>query len=217
MFLIVDLIVIGILILCIFIGYKRGLTGCLINILSFFIALAVAIILFKPASAIIINNTQIDNNIQNSIISVFEDSNQENSSTTNEEEASPILQYISEEIENATEEKKNEIVKKVSEEISIKIINILSFIILFILARIAIRFVKAIANIITKLPLIKQCDKIGGIVYGTIQGFVIVFIGFTLITFISTIVNNYSLLETINQSYIGKILCNNNILLKVIF
>ena len=67
------------------------------------------------------------------------------------------------------------------------------------------------------MPLIKQCDKIGGILYGVLQGFFIIFIGCALITVISPIVNQYALLEIINQSYIGNIICNNNILLKLIF
>lgn len=214
MFLIVDLIVVGILALCIFIGYKRGLTGCIIKILSFFIALIISLVLFKPVSSIVVNNTQIDENIQSSIVQVFE---KEETDESKKEDDSPIITYITEEVEKATEEKKNEVVNTAAKELSINIINILTFIVLFIAARIALIFIKSLTNLITKLPLIKQCDKIGGILYGILQGFVIIFIGFALITFVSTMVNQYSLLEIINQSYIGSILCNNNILLKLIF
>lgn len=217
MFLLVDLIVILILALCILLGYKRGLTGCLIKILSFFIALAMAFALFKPVSNIIISNTQIDENIQTSIVQVFESDEPENSSNEQTAVNSPILDYISEEVENATEEKKNEIVNNAAVQLSINIINVLSFIGLFILARILLNFVKALTNLITRLPLIKQCDKIGGILYGVVEGLLIIFIAFALITFISTITNQYGLLETINNSYIGSILFNNNIFLKIIF
>lgn len=217
MFLLVDLIVILILALCILLGYKRGLTGCLIKILSFFIALAIAFALFKPVSNIIISNTQIDENIQTSIVQVFESDEPENSSNEQTAVNSPILDYISEEVENATEEKKNEIVNNAAVQLSINIINVLSFIGLFILARILLNFVKALTNLITRLPLIKQCDKIGGILYGVVEGLLIIFIAFALITFISTITNQYGLLETINNSYIGSILFNNNIFLKIIF
>lgn len=212
MFLIVDLIVIAILALCILLGYKRGLTGCIIKIFSFFIALIVAAVLFKPVSNIVVSNTQIDENIKTSIVQVFE--KEENNE---EENSSPIVEYISEEVEKATEEKKNEIVDSAATKLSVNIINVLSFIILFIAARIALIFVKALTNLITKLPLIKQCDKIGGVLYGVLQGFVIVFVGFALITFISTMINNYTWLDAINQSHIGSVLCNNNILVKLIF
>ena len=214
MFIIVDIVILAIILLCISMGYKRGLAGCLVKVLSFFIALAVAFILFKPASAIVINSTQVDENIKSSIVQVFESDEFEEDK---QEENSPIIKYISDEIENATEEKKSEIVNNTAEELSIKIVNILAFIILYIVARIVLNFVKVIANLIAKLPILKQFNELGGVIYGLLQGLIVVFIALALITFISTITGQYTVLEMINQSYIGSILYNNNILLKVIF
>ena len=214
MFIIADIIVVLILILCIYAGYKNGLAKCLINILSFFIAVIIAFMLFKPVSNIIIDNTNYDENIQSSIVQVFEKDEKE---TKEEKDNSPILKYISEEVEKATEEKKNEIINNTATKISINIINILVFIALFIIARIVLIFVKALADLITKLPIIKQCDKIGGVIYGILQGFVFIFIAFALITFISTITNKYEVLELINNSYIASYLFENNILLNIIF
>lgn len=215
MFFIVDLIVIAILLLCVFTGYKRGLTGCLIKIFSFLIAIVVAFILFKPISNIVIDNTNYDEKIQTSIVEMFENNDKDDNG--NSEYKSPIMTHISNEIEDAAEEKKKEIVNNVATSISVKVINVLVFICLFILTRLLLIFVKALTNLITKLPLIKQCDKIGGIIYGILQGLVILFILFALITFISTITNQYALLEIINKSYIASILCNNNILLNIVF
>ena len=127
------------------------------------------------------------------------------------------MEYISDKVEEATEEKKMEIVNNAAKDISGKIIDVLSFIGIFIVARIVLIFIKALADLITKLPLIKQCDKIGGVIYGVLQSFVIVFIGLALTTFISTMVNEYTVLDLVNRSYIGSILNDNNILLKLIF
>lgn len=215
MFIIVDLVILGILLLCVFTGYKRGLAKCLINVLAFFIAIVIAAMLFKPASAIVRSNTEIDENIKSSIVSVFEQEEEEKKD--NNEKDSPIMQYITEQAKGATEEKKKEIVNNAANDISIKIVDVLSFIGIFIIVRILLIFVKALADLITKLPLIKQCDKIGGVIYGVLQALVIVFIALALITFISTALNKYEILELINQSYVGSILNNNNILLKIIF
>lgn len=221
MFLIVDLIIVAIIALCVIIGYRRGLAGCIIKIVSFFLALIVAAILFKPVANMVVNNTQTDENLKSSIVEVFEkeenENSQENDEKEDDESISPIVKYISDEVENATEEKKREIVNSVATKVAINIINIITFIVLFLGARIALIFVRAITNLITKLPLIKQCDKIGGIIYGILHGFIIVFIGLALITFVSTIVNNYKVLEMINNSNIGNVLNNNNILIKLIF
>ena len=58
MSIIVDLVIVGIIALCIIIGYIKGLTGSLIKILSFVLSLVVAFVLFIPVSNFIINNTQ---------------------------------------------------------------------------------------------------------------------------------------------------------------
>lgn len=217
MFIVVDLIIIAIFALCILLGYKRGLAGCLMKVLAFFIALAISIVLFKPAAAIVTSTTQIDENIQTSIVEVFEKDEEANKENEKEENKSPIMEYIADKAEDATEEKKKEIVNNTAKDISIKIIDVLCFIAIFIVARILLGFIKILADLITKLPIIKQCDKIGGVIYGILQSFVIVFIALALITFISTMTSNYEVLELVNKSYIGSILNSNNILLRIIF
>lgn len=214
MFIIADLVVIAVLILCTYVGYKRGLTKSIIKILSFVIAICIAFMLFKPVSNIVIDNTNYDENIQASIVQVFEDKEGNNEE---QKENSPILQHINAEVKKATEEKKNEVVNDAARKISINIIKIFVFIGLFIIARIALIFVKALTNLLTKLPLIKQCDKIGGVIYGIAEGLIIIFVALALITFISTIVNKYEVLELINNSYIARYLNEYNILLNIIF
>ena len=56
---IIDIIVILIFLACIFMGYKRGLTKVIIHLLSFILAIIISLILFKPISTLIINNTDI--------------------------------------------------------------------------------------------------------------------------------------------------------------
>ena len=48
MSIIIDIVIVAIIALCIFFGYKRGLTGSLLKILSFVLALVISFIFFKP-------------------------------------------------------------------------------------------------------------------------------------------------------------------------
>ena len=68
---IIDLLIILIVVLSIWLGYKKWLTESLLKIFNFFIALIISIILFTPISNFVINNTQIDEFLQDSIISKF--------------------------------------------------------------------------------------------------------------------------------------------------
>ena len=81
---IVDLIIIGIILLFIGVGLKKGLAGSLIKLLSFAIALIVAVALYKPVSNAIMKNTQIDENIEQAIIATF--GSEENSSEAGQTE-----------------------------------------------------------------------------------------------------------------------------------
>ena len=72
MHIIADVIVVAILLLGIYSGYKRGLAGCAIKLLSFIIAVVVSFMFFKPVSNFVIDNTKFDDNIKTSIVQIFE-------------------------------------------------------------------------------------------------------------------------------------------------
>lgn len=217
MSLIIDLIILGIIILCVFLGYKKGLTKCVIKILSFVIALVIAFVLFKPVSNFVINNTTLDDNIKNSIVSIVEEDISENGQVKEDTNLpKSMVEHINETINNSINETKVAVVNTVAEQISVGIINVLVAIGLFIIARIALMFVSALSSIITDLPIIKQVDKIGGVAYGLVESLIIIFIAFAVISFISPMIESSGLIVAINKSILGRALYNNNLLLNII-
>ena len=215
---IVDLIIILIFAIFIFLGYKRGLTGSILKILSFVIALVISFILFKPVSNFIINNTLIDEKIEESIVKIVEKDSDEKGKIEEEKTDLPqsMVNYINNSIENAADGAKKTIVENASKDITNAIINIGSAILVFIIARIILLFIKGIANFITELPVIKQIDKAGGIVYGVLESLIIIFIIFAIFTLISPLIEETGFLTAINKSVIGGFMYNNNLLLKII-
>ena len=97
-------------------------------------------------------------------------------------------------------------------ELSINIIRFAIFLILLIGLKIAIRCISALANLIAKIPLIKQFNALGGILYGLIRGFVIVFVGLMIIQFVTNMEPNNKAYQYIEESYITKPLYDNNII-----
>ena len=67
MSIIIDLVIIAIIALCVLVGYHKGLTGSLLKIVSFVLALIIAFILFKPISNFIIDKTDWDENLEQAI------------------------------------------------------------------------------------------------------------------------------------------------------
>ena len=211
---IVDLIIVGILVLCIFLGYKRGLTGSLLKIVTFILALIIAFILFKPVSNFIINNTELDENLESSIKSMFLEV-EENGTDSNMPTA--ITDYINKVIEGAANDAKTAVVETAARDVAISIINLGVVIVVYIIARIILIFVKGIASLITKLPVIKQFDKLGGIIFGLLKALVIIYVILAIISFVSTVITDSGVIDAINQSFIGKGMYNNNILLEIVF
>ncbi len=214
MSIIIDLIIAGIIALCVIVGYAKGLTGALIKIVSFVLSLIIAFILYMPLSNYIINNTQIDNMIENTI----RESILKNDDQTKKEENMPtaITDYINQKVEDASNSVKENVINSTAKDVSQTIVRAGTWIMLFIIARIALIVLKFITALIAKLPVIKQFDKLGGIIYGLLEGLVITYLALALISFITPMTKG-NLSSDINKSYIGSRMYNNNLLLKIIF
>lgn len=218
MSIIIDLIIVGILAISIFFGYKKGLTKCVIKILSFIIAVVVAAILFKPVSNFVIQNTEIDDNIKEAVVNLVANDVEEDGKVKEDSNLpKAMVNYINETVENAVEEAKNNMITVAAEGIANVTVNVGVAILLFIVVRIALIFVSALSSIITDLPIIKQFDKAGGILYGAVKAFVIIFVVLALISLISPMIEQTGIIVAINKSFIGSILYNNNILLNIVF
>lgn len=210
---IVDLVIVAIIAFCVIIGYIKGLTGSLIKILSFVLSLIIAFVLFVPVSNFIINNTQIDDNIENAIRKAIISNEEE---TQNETMPTAITDYINQKVEEVADNAKESIVDSTAKDVAQTIVKAGTWIALFLLARIALILLKFITSLIAKLPVIKQFDKLGGIIYGLVEGLIITYLALALISFITPMTKG-TLSENINKSYLGSKMYNNNILLNIIF
>ena len=212
MAIVVDIVILAILVLCVIIGYVRGLTGSLIKIVSFVLAIVIAFVLFVPVSSLIIDNTQIDENIENSIReAIVQDSEgkEENMPET-------ITDYIVQKVDEASDDAKEAVADNTAREVAVTIVKAGTWLILFIVARILLICLRFITSLITKLPIIKQFDKLGGVIYGILEALIIIYVLLAIISFISPMMNG-TLANAIDDSFIGSMMYNNNILLKIIF
>ena len=151
---IVDLIIIAVVLLFIFLGYKKGLTGSLIKLLSFIIAIVVAFVLYKPVANAVIENTVIDDNIRTTLSATL--GVEDKTENTEENVPSTIMDNINKEIENATDEVKANVI----DHTTITIVNIGSGIVIFLAVRVILVLISLFAKILTDLPVIKQVDKL---------------------------------------------------------
>ena len=212
---ILDIILITIILLNVIICYKKGLVKLAVGLVAVLISLVLALMLYKPVSNIIIKNTEIDEKIKESIISTLTTENNENGK--NDSSDKEMMKYMQSYVDDAVNKTKNEIVIEASEVVSTKIINICAFLGIFIVVRILAFLLTIIADLIMSLPILKQFNKAGGIIYGIIKALIIIYVILAIIFALTYITGNTTISEIISKSYITKIFYNNNILLNLIF
>lgn len=205
MSLIIDLIIVAIILLFTFLGYKRGLIKVAIKLCTFIIAIIVASVLYKPISNVVIENTGIDESIETAITDRILP---EGASVDEEVELSNDLPSVI--LKNG-----ENTVQSIATSFSNTIIEAVCFFIIFIAVKIILKFITALADLIAKLPILKQFNALGGTIYGVLEGLFLVFVGFAIISLIAPLID-VSILEAINSSTLGSIFYNNNILLNFI-
>ena len=209
---VLDVILIVIILLNVIICYKKGLVKLAVGLVAVIVSLILAMILYKPVTNIIIKNTEIDEKIKESIINTLTTESNENDTSDK-----GMMQYMQSYVDDAVNKPKNEIVIEASEVVSTKIINVCAFLGIFVVVRILAILLTIIADLIMSLPILKQFNKAGGIIYGILKALIIIYIILAIIFAITYITGNTTISNVISETYITKIFYNNNVLLNFIF
>lgn len=196
MSIVVDLIIIGIILLSVFLAYRKGLILLAVGLVSFLIAIVVTVVLYRPIANLVINVTGIDEAIENSIY----------------EQANDMLKQDNEQVGMIVDAAKNEMLPQTARTLAVNIVTGGVFLVLFVAVKVALIFVKALAKLVAKLPIIKQLDKTGGIIYGLLRGFLIVYVALFIISIAGNINPNNSVHKEVENSALGKVMYENNIL-----
>ncbi len=211
---ILDIILVAIIALNVFICYKKGLVKLAVGLIAFFVAIIVAMALCKPVSNLIAEKTQLDEKIEETIIKNFSvEVTEEDESETDE----GFMKYMEKYVDDSINKTRNEIVLEASSVVSMKLINICAFIGIFIIARLVLILLTFVADIIMSLPILKQFNKAGGIIYGLIKALLIIYVLLAIVFLIIYVTGNNTLSNAISSSFITKFFYNNNIILNFIF
>lgn len=208
-----DIIIIAIIALNIFLCYKKGLIKLAVGLIAVLAAIVLSIVLYKPISNAIIKNTDIDEKIENVIIENF------SAKTNGNEEVRyvGIIDYLEKYVDDAVNKTQNEIVYETAGTMAVRFINIAVILIIFLATRIVLLLLTFISDMITSLPILKQFNEFGGILYGIVKALLIVYVILAIAFFVVYITGNTAISEAISGSYITKFFYEHNLILKIIF
>jgi uncharacterized membrane protein required for colicin V production len=201
MSIIIDIILIAIVAISAILGYKKGLVELGAKLFAGIIAIILTLIIYKPVANMVMSNTGIDEKIETIIIQKTNEIVDDNTPTSDNK-------YIQDATEGVANQIKNEISKEQAQSISKNVIYAVSIIIIFIAVKIILTIIIKLLGVVAELPILKQFNELGGLVYGLIRGiFIIVICTVAIGIFINCNPEN-DLNQQIQETFITKAVYN---------
>ena len=186
------IVILLILILFIWMGYRRGFIREIVSFFFVFLSLSLAWAINPYINDFLISETPVYSTIQETCTDFVQ---KQSSDMENEMESSSqfidglnlpeILRKNIEKnnnTENYAELSVNTLTEYVSGYLARTIVNGLSYVLAYILATIGIRIVVYILNLIAGLPILKTANKLTGGLVGFVKGLVFIWILFLILT-----------------------------------
>ncbi len=204
---VIDIILVLIVALSAFLGYKKGLVELGAKLFAGIIAIVITLIIYKPVGNIIIKNTSIDEKIENTILEKTTNVIDENSKISDNK-------YIQDASDNAVSQVKEEVLPEQARNIAVNIVYVATALILFIISKIVLSIVISLANAVASLPILKQFNEIGGFLYGLVRGAIISLVLILVIGTIAKLNPNGSLSKNVESTYLLKEVYDNVVKIK---
>ena len=218
---IADIALICTFIISIFAAFRKGFTYLVFNFICLLITIFAVLILCRPLTNFIYENTKVDEffskHIKSTIGEFIEDQLEDNDHINTEKTniSRPIAEKINDYIDEAEDSTVKSVSSYIADKLSYIVISALVVIFLCIVIRISTIFLRAVLYFISELPIIHSIDKVGGIVYGVIRAYIIVYLILAIFSLLSPLMANTGLIASINASRFCSKFYNDNVFLKI--
>lgn len=218
------LVVVGILVVCMFMGYRAGLIKTIFSIFSMVVALILTMFISPYVSKALQSNEKIVDYFSEKVVLVLNLDELDNSikDKTDQINHLPIPDTMKQSLmQNDSTENENALgattfTGYLSRSIACMILNSLSFAITYVILIILLRVLCVVLNIISKLPVIHQINKLTGLAAGLVQGVIIVWLLCIVLVIFSGTALGKDCYEMINDSSFLGLIYNNNLILKFV-
>lgn len=215
----VDLVIISILISNSYWGYRRGLVAVLFKVLLFIVSLLIIFLLYKPVSNSIIDNSQLDEWLSESIKESLNGTILQDGTLmmpTESTMSTAVIELIESFVQEALKESSVDPLGYVSINLAYLMIRVGTMLALLIISRFFLIFVRFAAELIGNLPIIKMFNKSGGLIYGIAKGFLTIYVILAVFSVISPLIEGWGITSAIQDSTWGSKMYNDNIILNLI-
>ena len=199
-----DICVIAVVAGFMYIGYKSGFMRSFVKIASYVVSIIISFFMYPAISDLLVKTP-----LYEKLVELINQKYQLQPLIDVPTDTFGILQnYINQGVQTAT--------AGIAEAIATLLINILAFVIVLILSKLVIRIVGKAFNIFTKLPVIKQFNRLGGMVLGGISGVLVLYIACAVMFLFSPFDPHSRIAYEIDHSTFASEIYENNIILNVL-
>lgn len=226
------LVVLAVLLVSIFAGYKNGFLKTVLSLVSWLVVLVACYVATPMVTDFLIQNTEIETTIQGVLDAKIDEMIQEameEAGLSELQEAIPEdMEKIElpEELQAALPEELRELFSDNEDEmeaelvdtaaIAEKVVEIISLLLVLVFTRCALLIVNVVLGIASKLPLIGPLDRILGLACGAGKGVVFTWIILTVVSVLALTGVNTEWAGYIAESELLTWLQNNNVILNLI-
>jgi uncharacterized membrane protein required for colicin V production len=225
-----DWLVIGLILGFAIIGMVKGFILSIFRLVSFFVSIVISI-KFYPVVAAFLKQTALYTGLKASILKNLllqqqaapkVDSQVKKAAAQTVIEGLQLPGFLKDVLEKQFPDPSklinlNDMMDKLSGMLAGVVVDVISLVVLYILIRIALAFVRVILNGIAKLPVFKQMDKVGGFSLGAVEGLLTVYILCAVVMLFHTAPQFKGIFEAIDSSLVAKFFYENNFIVNWMF
>lgn len=219
------LIVLGLILLFAFLGYRAGFIKTVFSICSMIVALVLTLLISPQIGKALQANDDVMGYFSEKVekaLNLDKVANDSISDKISGIDKLPIPASMKDSLKKNSTEKAYEVLgvsnftDYVSHSIAKMIIDALSFVATYLVLVIALRILCFMLDIISKLPVLHQINKLAGLIAGLVQGIIVIWLLCIALTMLSGSALGKSCFEMINESKFLGFIYNNNFILNFV-
>lgn len=209
---ILDIIILGLLILAGYLGYRDGALKVVLDFVVILLVMLIVFFVYKPVADLVINNTNLYKSIKTSIYTNLEKNNV-NEETKFELKGFPALEKnINNILREVKEKQYQDFRQEVAERLSITVTRAIVAITLSIVVYLILTIIKiTLIKLVDVIPIVSTVNNIAGSIIQILKILVIIYIILYILQFVLPLLNNSGLQENINKTMMLKYMYNNNL------
>lgn len=213
------IVVAAYLIIKLIIGYNKGFTKMAVSLGATILSVILILVLADTLTGFLVDHTELDENISNRIGTTLLDTVSTEESLNEKIDGLPLPEFIRKDLKSKVAETQGSMAERVlslSYSVALKLIRIGVYVVGFIVLWILIQVLGKVINLVAKLPVLKEANKILGIVLSLIEGLIVIDVALVAVSMFSGTDFGTILMNQIQGSSILTWLFNHNLVAKLL-